>query len=97
MRTTSSSFATGFLAVFRRFVLLREHRVRPVGLYPAPPSVATEAPDAAESLIYRPLYRALVRGSALFRVLQRFPGQLQVLLVMVVLAALLFWKVGISG
>jgi len=92
MRTGPSSFAAPLLRVFRHVVLAREDRRGPQGLFPEGPSVRTEAPDAVERFLYRPLFRLFLALSGGFRVLQRAPVQLQVLYALALLAILLAGK-----
>jgi NADH:ubiquinone oxidoreductase subunit 5 (subunit L)/multisubunit Na+/H+ antiporter MnhA subunit len=93
MQYTSSSFATPLLGVFRLLLLPRVRRERPATAFPASPTLHTSTPDMAETVLYRPAFRGLVRGAEALRVVQRIPVQAQAALVMATLAALLLWKV----
>jgi hypothetical protein len=79
--------------VFRVALFPRADRVHAAGVFANAPAVLTRTPDAAEQWLYRPAFAGLLFIARWLRFLQRLPVQVQVSLVMIVLAVLLIWKV----
>jgi formate hydrogenlyase subunit 3/multisubunit Na+/H+ antiporter MnhD subunit len=94
MQYTSSSFAQPFTALFRLFLRTRRRLEPPEGFFPAGASLSTETPDACRQGLFRPAFAGIERLLGLLRVLQHGRVQTYVLYVVLVLLALLVWKMG---
>lgn len=95
LQYTASSFAHPLLAIFRNALFTKTARRTAEGAFPAAPEVATHTGDGAETWIFRPAFRLLERACGTLRFLQRLPVQVQVFVVMLVLAVFLVWRVAL--
>jgi hydrogenase-4 component B len=79
-----------FRGVLRQRLEFRE----PTGLFPPHAGFRSEAPDLFHTHLFRPVFQAVIWGSAKLRWLQQGRIQLYVLYIAVTVLSLLIWKLG---
>jgi hydrogenase-4 component B len=94
MQYTASSFASPLAILFRGVLRQRVELQEPAGLFPPHAGFRSETPDLFHTYLFRPVFLAVVWGSAKLRWLQRGRIQLYVLYIAVTVLFLLIWKLG---
>jgi hypothetical protein len=94
MQYTASSFASPLAILFRGVLRQRVELQEPAGIFPPRAGFRSETPDLFHTYLFRPVFLAVVWGSAKLRWLQRGRIQLYVLYIAVTVLSLLIWKLG---
>jgi hypothetical protein len=94
MQYTASSYASPLTLLFRSLLRQRVELREPAGIFPPHAGFRSETPDLFHTHLFRPLFQAVIWGSARLRWLQRGRIQLYVLYIAVAVLSLLIWKLG---
>ena len=94
MQYTASSFAQPLTELFTPVLRTRRRFTPPAGLFPQSSSLATETPDVAREVVYRPVFAGIDSVLARWRWLQHGKVHLYVLYIALTLLVLLIWKLG---
>jgi hydrogenase-4 component B len=94
MQYTASSYAQPLTELFATLLRTQRKSVPPDGTFPQASSLATETPDVAREVIFRPLFAGTGWALARLRWLQQGRIQLYVLYIALTLLVLLIWKLG---
>ena len=93
MQYTASSFAQPVTETFSMLLRTRQSLHGPQGMFPEGAEFYSRTEDPYQSLIFRPLFRALSRAMATLRPFQQGKVQLYVLYIAATLLVLLLWEV----
>jgi NADH:ubiquinone oxidoreductase subunit 5 (subunit L)/multisubunit Na+/H+ antiporter MnhA subunit len=94
MQYTASSFAQPLTGLFASLLRTRRKFTPPSGIFPQSSSLATETPDVANEVVYRPVFAGIDGALSRWRWLQRGNVHLYVLYIALTLLVLLIWKLG---
>ncbi len=94
MQYTASSFADPIIRMFGAFLGTRSRLSRPDGLFPEGGHFASDTPDVSSERLYAPLFARLEEVMARIRLLQHGLLHLYILMIVLSLLGLLFWKLG---
>lgn len=94
MQYTASSFAAPIIRMFGAFLGTRSHLALPEGLFPKGGHFASDTPDVSSERLYAPLFARLEALMARVRLLQHGLLHLYILMIVLSLLGLLFWKLG---
>ncbi|HET7498724.1 MAG TPA: proton-conducting transporter membrane subunit, partial [Candidatus Eisenbacteria bacterium] len=92
MQYTASSFAQPILEVFTPLLGTRVSSLKPMGLFPARASHATETPDSFRERVVAPIAAEIARRVAPFRRIQEGRVQVYVLYIALTLVAVLVYQ-----
>ena len=94
MQYTASSFAQPLTGLFAPVLRTRRKFTPPAGIFPQSSSLATETPDVANEVVYRPVLASIDGVLARWRWLQHGNVHIYVLYIALTLLVLLIWKLG---
>ena len=94
MQYTASSFAQPLTELFAPVLRTRRNLTQPTKIFPHSSSLATETPDVADEMVYRPVFAGIDGVLARLRWLQHGNVHLYVLYIALTLLVLLVWKLG---
>ncbi|MEW6411235.1 MAG: proton-conducting transporter membrane subunit [Candidatus Zixiibacteriota bacterium] len=92
MQYTAASFVQPITTLFYRVLRTRRHLKTPEGPFPTTAAVETHTPDTFQEWLFRPILTGTERVLSVFRWLQHGNVHIYVMYILVILVALMFWK-----